>query len=243
LAEIKPALVTRRTCAASLANQRKTSRNALDTRSRRQNITTNLANPNKQNKPDGTEVNSIMEVLIFLFKFVGLSLGYFALMAAGRYVLGRFENPPLKFIDVADKLAGTHLGRVRFLFLAAIVSFVLGVIYPGPPLLFDLPRALEPMRKLGYELWNGELYVPPPPPNYGTWFWSKAGLLYFGLLALYVLLALPNVLAAAFQAANSAWERRPKASTSLTASLLWDVACAFIAVLAVQLILGKRGRK
>jgi hypothetical protein len=190
-----------------------------------------LASPNRQNKPDDLEVNA-MDAILFLIKFVGLSIGYFALMAAGRYLLGRFENPPRALIDAVDKLAGTHVGRLRFLVFAGAVSFVLAMVYPGPALLIDVPETIESARGFWYPLLHGtnasQHYVPKPSPPPSTWFWGQAALLYVGIFALYVVLALPNVLTAAFQAAKSAWERKPKDSNSRTVSLLWGVVVAFI---------------
>ena len=117
---------------------------------------------------------------------------------------------PMTFRSAIVGIAGTHLGLLKFLFLAAIASFVLCLIDPGPPLLFDLPRTLEPVRKFGIHLWNGKngVYVPPPPPNYGTWFWGEAALLYIGLFAAYVVLGVPTILHTAIRAALDARARR-----------------------------------
>ena len=186
-----------------------------------------------------------MDVLIFLLKFVGATLLFFAILCGGLWSFARISTEALTLKQAAVGIAGTHLGRLKFLFLAGVVCLVLMVIYPGPPLLVS-EQSVESLRKAWYFFWSGgEGYVPRPPERTGTWFWGQAALLYFGILVLYLVLGIPDVLSAAFQAGKTAWTRRPEGPRSgpATGRVLWDVAHAFVAALVVQLVMSKRGAR
>jgi hypothetical protein len=185
-----------------------------------------------------------MDVFIFLLKFVGATLVLFAILCGGLWSFARISTDALTLKQAAVRIAATHLGRLKFLFLAGVVCFVLMVIYPGPPLLIS-EQSVESLRKAWHGFSGGGGYVPRPPERTGTWFWGQAALLYFGILVLYLVLGIPDVLSAALQAGKTAWTRRPEGPRSgpATGRVLWDVACAFVAALVVQLVMRKRGAR
>ena len=149
-----------------------------------------------------------MEAIAFLFKIAVLTTVYFALISVAFWLFGRINDPALSLRRASSRIAGTHLGRLRLLCIAAVVSFVLAMVYPGSPLLFDLSGAAEPVRKGWYHLLYGsnaeQHYSPALPENAGTWFWGQAALLYAGGFVLYVVLAVPDVVQAAVRKAAQA---------------------------------------
>lgn len=153
-----------------------------------------------------------MEAIAFLFKIAILTTVYFAIISVALWLFGRINDPALSLRRASSMIAGTHLGRLRLLCIAGVVSFVLALVYPGAPLLFDLGGAVEPIRKGWYHLLYGsnaeQHYSPALPANAGTWFWGQAALLYAGGFVLYVVLAVPDVVQAAVRRAAQAREAK-----------------------------------
>lgn len=145
-----------------------------------------------------------MDVVVFLIKFIAASCLFMGVMSGGLWLFAMIGGQRSTFRDALATIAGTHLGLLRFLFLAAIASFVLWCIYPGQPLFADLSRSPEPIRYFGYHLlWGNKAeYVPLPPPDYGSGFWGGAALLYIGLFAVYIVLGVPAILHAAMRAVS-----------------------------------------
>ena len=155
-----------------------------------------------------------MGALIFLTKFSLATGAYFLGLSAVAWLFGRINDSSLSLREAASTLAGTHLGRLRFLCVAAAISLVLTFVYPGPALLFDLGDAFEPVRKSWYWLMYGkdaaQHYSPPAPKTVGTWFWGQAALIYVGTFILYIVLALPDMLRSAIQIATEARDARKR---------------------------------
>ncbi|MFZ2493493.1 MAG: hypothetical protein WA208_18600 [Thermoanaerobaculia bacterium] len=144
-----------------------------------------------------------MSELIFVAKFVGISSALLAGLVLTVFALKKFEPSPYTMKDAVASILGTHLGRLRFLFLAGTISLVLAMLYPGPAL-FIPEGAGETVREVGHHLWygNSRPFVPSPP-DHSTWFWAQVGFVYLGAFALYVVLALPNLLGEALKAGKS----------------------------------------
>jgi hypothetical protein len=176
-----------------------------------------------------------MEAVVFVAKFGALTLLFLAIVPSFRFLMSRFESKPLTIAQATSKILGTHLGRLRLLLIAAVVSLVLAMIYPGPALL--LPSgATEKAREVGHHLLfgnNPQRPFIPSPPDTSTWFWGQAALLYLGLLIGYVVLALPNLLSSAIQAARSV-SSGPTASSSRPPAF-WAAVGAFIGVFVMYL--------
>lgn len=181
-----------------------------------------------------------MSEILFISKFLALTIIYIALVALGKFTLSNFGERPCSLRDAVASTLGTHIGRLRVLLFGILASFVLSMLYPGPPLL--LPEgSVDTIREFGHHILYGssEPFVPAAP-DHSTWFWGQAALVYLGILALYVVLALPTVLAEAVRAVHGVLNTSGDAKKPFMA-LLWAIVGAFVAVFAMRLA-GERAK-
>lgn len=175
-----------------------------------------------------------MDALIFISKFVATTVVYFGSFALGMFALKRFEPEPLTLRQTVTAILGTHAGRLRFLFLAGIVSLVLAMLFPGPALLLPTGTT-EALREFGHNIWYGSSrpFVPAAPDR-STWFWGQAGLLYLGTFALYIVLGLPTLIAQAAEASRAAIGQAKWSGESQHPN--WMGLLAFLAVISAYLL-------
>ena len=94
-----------------------------------------------------------MDAFLFFIKFCCVTLAFFGFACVGRSLFTRASNENLTLSEAASRIAGTHLGRIRFLFVSGVVWLVLVIIFPGPPLLYS-PEAYDALRSA----WSHFLY-------------------------------------------------------------------------------------
>jgi hypothetical protein len=185
----------------------------------------------------------VTDGLVFIGQFMAASVAFFLLAVFVMAGVGQFEKEPVSIRQAASRILGTHLGRLRFLLAAAALSLVLMALFPGPSLISR--DTLEPLRKAWlFFLYGKSAEYQPLPAETGTWFWGAAAILYLATFAVYLVLALPDVVMAAITAAKGAGAAGPGAGSSQAPGrLAWDVTAAFLGALAAQLLLRRRESK